>query len=127
VAKTIPQYLSRPDRPIEKVPLGCMDERISTSDWYEGVGEISGISTWAEIAMMLTAMELPGIYIRKDQKKVWVLDHVEAQLKELKGGKLQLIVQNPTSYAATVKVWLETELSLKSNLPKQLEVRVVAG
>lgn len=106
IAQAIPQYVSTAERPIGKLPVGCVDERVSTNDWLEGNGEIANISTWAEIAMMLTAQELPGVYVVRKQKQISIFDHVEAQLMQ-KRGALFLQVRNPTAYAAKVRIAID--------------------
>lgn len=129
IAQSIPQYVSRPDRPVGQLPPGCVDERIATSDWLEGVGEIPNLSTWAEIAMMLTAVELPGIYIQRKSKTLTVLDHVNAKLME-KRSAMFLQVENPTIYKANVRIVVdENELPLSANGKplKELVVEVEPG
>ncbi|MRX46925.1 hypothetical protein [Pedobacter puniceum] len=109
------QYVSHPDKPIAKQPFGFVDERISTTDWYEGIGEIEGLSTWAEVAILLMGAELPSVFI--DQNRLYVFDHVEAELQTT-AGKGVLEIRNPTNYEAKVKISIG---QLKSNeiLPYQ--------
>jgi hypothetical protein len=64
IAHSLPQYLSRSDRPIcsqDGKPMceGWMNERVNTSDWLEPIGEIFHGSCWCEVSMMLTCMEIP--------------------------------------------------------------------
>ncbi|HLP38197.1 hypothetical protein [Lacibacter sp.] len=128
IAQTIPQYVSRNDRPIKELPAGCIDERISTCDWYEGIGEMTGISTWAEISMMLTAKELPGIYIRNDKSELYILDHVNASLTK-KNRKTMLTISNPTKFPAQVFVFIDENLTSTAykNDPKIIIVEVAAN
>lgn len=119
IAHAIPQFMSRADRPIcdrrpnqrwPVMPPGWINERVNLSDWEERgnpdndirVGEIFGGSTWSEVAMMLTWTELPGIYVQPDAGLVAIFDHVEARLE---AGKL--VVENPTKFPASVKLWIE--------------------
>lgn len=104
VSRAIPQYMSHPDRPVGAMDEGWISERISTTDWFEGIGEIPGGSTWAETAMLLTAVELPSVYVDRSRGRVAVFDHLEAVL--LPCGRLR--VSNPTAYVARVKVIAET-------------------
>ncbi len=107
IAHGIPQYLSRPDRLLGTIPAGWMCERVNLSDW-EGQdkvgGNVSFNAIWCENAMILTAAEIPGVYVNTDTRRVIVFDHVTAQLE---GDKL--IVQNPTKFDADVKVLLENK------------------
>jgi len=121
IAHAIPQYMSRADRPIcdrrpnQRLPVmppGWINERVQMSDWEERgdpnldirVGEIFSGSTWAEVAMMLTWTELPGIYVQPDSGLVAVFDHVNARLD-----KDRLVVENPTQFPASVKLWVENQ------------------
>jgi hypothetical protein len=109
IAHGVPQYLSRPDRPLGTIAPGWMCERVNLSDW-EGAhnvgGNVSFGAIWCENAMILTAAEIPGVYVNTDTKRVIVFDHVTAQLE---GDKL--IVHNPTQFDADVKVLLENKVA----------------
>ncbi len=64
IAQCIPQMIVRPGQ--EEVwgdmPVGCISERLMTMDGLEENGNTARLSTWAEIAMLLTARELPPVY-----------------------------------------------------------------
>lgn len=108
IAYTIPQYLSHPIRPIEKLKTGWMSERVSTTDWLEGIGEIMYGSTWAETSLMLSYIELPGIYIQPDKAFICTIDNVEAHIIKEDRGKLTVKITNTTSVEAKVKIFHET-------------------
>jgi hypothetical protein len=129
IAHAIPQYMSRTDRPIvdrrpnQRWPVmdpGWINERVNTSDWEVrgdpdneiGVGEIFGGSTWAEVAMLLTWAELPGIYAQTDTGFLCALDHVEARVVSGDGRRLTLEIGNPTKFHASVKVLTESSADL---------------
>ncbi len=40
ITKAIPQYLSTKENPIFGLNLGWISERVSTTDWLEGIGEL---------------------------------------------------------------------------------------
>ncbi|WP_339319539.1 hypothetical protein [Paenibacillus sp. FSL R10-2734] len=112
-AHQLPQYLSREDRPIrgwngEDLPHGYMSERVNMSDWEGGdlVGEVLPLSCWCEVSNMLTYVEVPGIYVQPDTGLLWVADHVECSFHEERGRKY-LTIFNPTSYPASVKLFME--------------------
>ena len=110
IARFIPQTASYPERPILKTDGEYMNpgeicERVNMSDWegLEGVGDsIFGGCTWPEVAMMLTYLETPGVYVDTDSGRVWAADHVEARIED---GKL--IIANDTQFDAEVKVMVE--------------------
>ncbi len=124
IAHAIGQYMSREDRPIcdrranKPWPVmdpGWINERVNMSDWevrgepHEeiGVGEIFGGSTWAEVAMLLTRAELPGIYLQPDAGRVCCLDHIEATPLKSTPDAMTLRIHNPTRFPASVKVLCE--------------------
>ncbi|MDW8309953.1 MAG: hypothetical protein RMK20_11330, partial [Verrucomicrobiales bacterium] len=109
--------VSRADRPVRDpagraLPSGWINERVNTSDWDENVGGVFFGSCWCEVAMLLTAVELPGVYVRPDLGRVWCLDHVEAGLR---GDALW--VRNPTAFPARVRVLCETASGAQRPLP----------
>ena len=125
IAHAIPQYMSRADRPLtdrrprQRWPVmdpGWINERVNMSDWEERrepdeeirVGEIFGGSTWSEVAMLLTATEVPGIYCELDKQRVTVLDHVEAEWIGEKGAA-RIQIKNPTRFPARVKILAESD------------------
>lgn len=116
IASAIPQYMSRVDRPIRDtrpgqrwpvMPEGWINERVNTSDWEVrgepdeeiGVGEVFGGSTWSETAMLLTHVEVPGVYVDLDRGWCVCADHVRAAVRDR-----TLRLENPTPFDAQVKV-----------------------
>jgi hypothetical protein len=119
-AHNLPQYLSRADRPVGAPPAmrpGYMCERVNFSDW-EGRDNIGGSlfgSCWPEVSLLLTAAELPGIYVQPDTGLLCVLDHVDARLIET-GGARALECHNPTAFDATVRVFAEPSAAARTIL-----------
>lgn len=108
IARFIPQCISRSDQVIHDkgghpLPEGWINERVNTSDWDDNLGGVFCGSCWSEVSMLLSYAELPGVYAISDQRKVWCLDHIEA---ELSNGKLSL--HNSTDYDCQVQVLIET-------------------
>ena len=64
IVTCVPQMIVRPgqDWIWKKMPPGCVSERLMTMDGMETSGETEAISTWAEIAMLHMARELPAKY-----------------------------------------------------------------
>jgi hypothetical protein len=112
-AHNLPQYLSRADRPVgeaQHMPPGFMCERVNFSDW-EGVGGIGGNlfgSCWCEVSMLLTAVEVPGIYVQPDVRRLEVFDHVDVVVLAPVAGRMRLRITNPTAFEARVKLLAES-------------------
>lgn len=108
IARFIPHAVSREDRPIRArdgtpLPPGWINERVNTGDWDDNPGGVFQGSCWCEVSLMLSALELPGIYVRPDLDRVWCLDHVEAEIRSDR-----LAITNPTAFPARVRLCLET-------------------
>jgi hypothetical protein len=109
IAHNITQYMPHPLHPIGKTPIGWVSERINMTDW-EGpgtIGYILPISTWAETSLMLTTIEIPGIYIDA-HNKVTCFDNVEARLLAQTDTTITLRVKNNTAATAVVSVLAES-------------------
>lgn len=91
--------------------VGSSMERIQPSD-AEGKGSIGNYintrNSWTETNGMLMGLELPGIYLQTDKKKLYVFDHVTANIvgQDAKGIVIQ--VKNETIHDANVSVFAET-------------------
>lgn len=107
IARNMPQYLPHPQKPIEGAKIGWMCERISTTDWLEGIGEISYLTTWSETALMLTYVEIPGLYVQPDRSFFIAFDNIEAKKKTENSNTWVLSLSNPTKMEAKVKVLVE--------------------
>ena len=105
ITHTITQFMSWPDHQIPGYKDGWIFERGGTSDWLEGLGETSPNCSFPGVGLLLCYTELPGVYVNKDTKQVFVIDHVQAKLNK----KGQLEITNPTKYDAVVKVLAETK------------------
>jgi len=109
IARAIPQFLSHKDRPIKGLEEGWMNERVSTTDWFEGIGEIFPGSTWAETDLLLTITELPGIYMDMETKKVTCFDQLYVELIRCNGKSATLKITNPTILQAQTTVLAENK------------------
>jgi len=91
--------------------VGSSMERIQPSD-AEGKSSIGNFintrNSWTETNGILMAMELPGIYLNTDSKKIYVFDHVEAKTIGSTSSGTTMQITNPTSYDASVSVLAET-------------------
>lgn len=89
-------------------PNGKITERLTYCDAdSRGSRGDGGQTGWNETNGAMMALEIPGIYVRKDLDKVYVFDHVE--LKEQKKTKsgMTLTLHNPTAFDATVTILAE--------------------
>ena len=100
----IPQCLAHPSRSIKGVKPGWIGERISTTDWNEGIGEIMYGSTWAETSLMLTKIQIPGLYVVPDKGVVVCFDNLEARIVKETSNKLVVEVHNPSDFDANVTI-----------------------
>ena len=69
IALGLPQYLPHPLKPLGDAKPGWMCERVNLTDWEgpERIGETLKMTTWAETSLMLTTIEIPGLYVQPDQ------------------------------------------------------------
>lgn len=99
-AFNITQYMSISDRKIDNMPDGWINERVNTTDW-EGlsrIGEVFRGSTWAETSLLLTTIEVPGVYVDVEKNISVGFDNLEVKfLKEKRHGCI-VEVYNPTKY-----------------------------
>jgi hypothetical protein len=129
IARLIPWTVSRPDRPIHSpdgrpLPSGYINERVNMSDWDHNVGGVFHGSTWSEVAMLLSWVELPGLYAQPDTGLICTLDHVKATWTNEK--KIGLKLTNPTRFPAQVKIMLETsETARRTTMPPAQSLPVV--
>ncbi|MEI7899816.1 MAG: hypothetical protein WCK89_06155 [bacterium] len=110
IAHGLPQYLSREDRRLgEPMQPGWMCERVNLGDWEgaQGIGGNLFGSCWAEVSLMLTTMEIPGLYVQPDTGFFRVFDHVLAEAIGHHDNSLTLRLTNPTRFDAEVKVLCE--------------------
>lgn len=120
IAFTMPQYLSHPLNPIDNMKSGWMSERVSTTDWLEGIGELMYGSTWAEISLMLSYIELPGVYIRPDKSYICVMDNIEGTITRDRKSFIEIKLTNPTRTAAKVKVYSESAGDCSKSLQENI-------
>jgi len=120
IAHAIPQYLSTTSRPLGNLENAWMSERVSLTDWLEGIGQVFKGSTWAETSLMLTSIEVPGIYINTDEGEITVIDHVNARVVKQTNDRLDVELHNPTRDKVVVRLLAENKTQRKAplgNLP----------
>ncbi|TAF45221.1 MAG: hypothetical protein EAZ51_03395 [Sphingobacteriales bacterium] len=132
IAQAIPQYMSTVKNPIPALQPGWLSERVSTTDWLEGIGEIYPGSTWAETALMLTILELPSIYLNTQSLALANFDQVKSKIVKQTNKTIILQIQNPTTYDCEIKILAENKTKAKlilSNLTKSafISAKLKAG
>lgn len=109
IAHNITQYIGHPQKPLGTLPEGYISERVNMSDW-EGpgtIGYVLPLSTWAETSLMLTTMEVPGLYIETDKGQVTAFDNVAVSIVSNTTSEMVIDITNPTPTDANVKLWIE--------------------
>ncbi len=109
ITRFIPQNLSMAEHPLGGLPIGWMSERVSTTDWYEGIGEIMHGSTWAETSLMLTYTEIPGIYIFPERDLAVAFDQLAIKTLDVNPRFLRLEVSNPGKSQAVIRLFVDSE------------------
>lgn len=111
ISHALSQFVSLEERPVDTLagkplPPGYFNERVQTSDW-EGkhtVGEFLYGSNWPEVTMLLTYVEIPGIYVDLDRDRLICNDHVEAKIIRQEGDTIVLKLHNKTDFDSVVTV-----------------------
>ena len=109
IAHNIPQYLAHPQKPLGNMPFGYVSERVNMTDW-EGpgtIGYILPLTTWAETSLMLTTIELPGLYVQPDKAFFIAFDNVAVKILSNTKKQLTLQLYNNTPVFANVSVLVE--------------------
>ncbi|WP_289007286.1 hypothetical protein [uncultured Parabacteroides sp.] len=118
ISHNLLEFMSTTIRPVGMAEDGATCERVQMSDWEGGdIGHvIPDHNAWVEEAIMLTAMEIPGIYVRTDIDKICVFDHVEAKIMERSPSGVTLLIANPTKYDASVSILAESAGQTKQTI-----------
>lgn len=113
IAHQMPQYLPHPAKPVGDAKFGYVSERVNLTDWEgkENIGSLFALSTWAETSLMLTATEIPGIYVQPEKNYFVGFDNVEVKKIEESKSKLVLKVTNTTPVKAIVSVFEDHEVA----------------
>ena len=120
IAFGLPQYLPHPRKPVGDAKPGWMCERVNMTDW-EGpkrIGETLKMTTWAETSLMLTTIEIPGLYVQPDQSLVVAFDNLTAEIVSDDAREIVVRLTNPTPVLAEVKIFSETSREAKKPLPE---------
>jgi hypothetical protein len=116
ITHAIPQCLAHPNYQMPGVKDGWINERINTSDWLEGIGEMMYGSTWAETSLMLSYIQIPGLYVVPDQSLLVAFDNLEARIVKETPKMLEIEIYNPTEMDANLTFWVENSRDLNTKL-----------
>jgi len=118
IAFGLPQYLPHPLKPVGDAKPGWMCERVNMTDWEgsEKVGETHKMTTWAETSLMLTTIEIPGLYVQPDKSLVVAFDNITAEIVSGNAKEILVRLKNPTPAVAKVKIFSETNREAKKPL-----------
>jgi hypothetical protein len=105
------EAVNRPGHLTTRNRIGSSMERIQPSDaeGKNGIGNfINTRNSWTETNGMIMALELPGVYVQYDSRKLYVFDHVTAKITGHDSAGITILVANHTEYDANVSVLAET-------------------
>jgi hypothetical protein len=120
IAFGLPQYLPHPRKPLGDAKPGWMCERVNLTDWEgpERIGETLNMTTWAETSLMLTTIEIPGLYVQPDKSFVVAFDNITAEIVAESAKEISVRLANPTPASAKVKIFSEFGRAAKIPLPE---------
>ena len=120
IAFGLPQYLPHPLKPLGDAKPGWMCERVNMTDWEgpEKVGETHKMTTWAETSLMLTTIEIPGLYVQPDKSLGVAFDNILAVIVSDSAKQIIVRLSNPTPVPAKVRIFAESSRAAKTPLPE---------
>lgn len=120
IAHGLPQYLPHPLKHLGDAKPGHMCERVNMTDWEgpERIGETLRMTTWAETSLMLTTIEIPGLYVRPDLSLALAFDHITAEVVADGPQEMEVRLTNPTPMPAVVRMFCESGQDVKKPLPE---------
>ncbi|MEM6551371.1 MAG: hypothetical protein AAF750_04505 [Planctomycetota bacterium] len=137
IARCMPWCVSRPGRQIkanngELHPVGWINERLNTSDWDHNVGGIFFGDCWCEAAFMLSATEVPSVYIDLARQTLVSLDHLAIEAVRWDATGVRFTLSNPTGFNASAAVLTDCAATLAEPLGHSplcgvIRVEVAAG
>lgn len=89
-------------------PNGKITERLTYCDAdSRGSRGDGGKTGWNETNGALMALEIPGVYVRKDKATAYAFDHILVKTVKKTGQGLAVTLHNPTAYDANVSILAE--------------------
>ena len=117
IAHNITQYLPHPKKPLGNAYFGWVSERINMTDWegLENIGYVLPLSTWAETSLMLTTIEIPGLYIQPKNNFFRAFDNVIVTVLSSTKDELKLLIKNPTPVDANLSILEDNDTHIALN------------
>jgi hypothetical protein len=118
------QYLAHPTRPIPEMLMGNVSERINMTDWEgkNSIGYVLPMTSWAETSLMLTTVEIPGIYVQAKKGIFIGFDNIEVEKVSENDKEMVLKITNPSPVKAEIIIYEAKEKPMPENalygLPK---------
>jgi hypothetical protein len=118
------QYLAHPTRPIPEMLMGNVSERINMTDWEgkNSIGYVLPMTSWAETSLMLTTVEIPGIYVQARKGFYIGFDNIEVEKVSENDKEMVLKITNPSPVKAEIIIYEAKEKPMAENalygLPK---------
>jgi len=89
-------------------PNGKITERLTYCDAdSRGSRGDGGKTGWNETNGALMALEIPGVYVRKDKATAYAFDHILVKTVKKTSQGLAVTLHNPTAYDANVSILAE--------------------
>uniref|UniRef100_A0A7S1T5S5 Uncharacterized protein n=1 Tax=Compsopogon caeruleus TaxID=31354 RepID=A0A7S1T5S5_9RHOD len=118
ITSALAQFVSREDRLLYSFdgyanPSGWVNERVNLSDWDPpGPGGIIHESSWCEVTILLSALEIPGIYVDSTNSVVYCLDVVQVTSSSFRRHDgmctIECSILNPSKFPALVRIMIES-------------------
>jgi len=120
IAHHLPQYLPHPLKPLGGLPVGRMCERVNLTDWEgpDRIGEVATPTNWAETALMLTTVEIPGLYVQPQNSLVFAFDSITAKVVSESVEDIVVDLKNPTPAAGRIRIFSERDEAAEKPLPE---------
>lgn len=108
ITRSLGQFLAHPGRTMDADGSVWMCERVNLSDW-EGPGKVGYVppwSCWCEASLLLTAGEVPSVYVDPARRIAIAFDQLTVELSDQEG-RLVLHVRNETPHAARARIMID--------------------
>ncbi len=125
ISHNLLEFMSTRSRPVGNSINGYINERVNISDWEgeSGRGWVHESSvSWCEMAVLLTALEIPGLYVSPEEGLMVVFDHIDAKIIKKDHSALHVELYNPTKYKAEVSYLVENKADMMNPLPRHLHL-----
>jgi hypothetical protein len=127
ISHNLLEFMSTKSRPVGNNIDGYINERVNISDWEgeSGRGWVHESSvSWCEMSVLLTSLQIPGIYSCPEEELFIVFDHIDARVQSRDASGLYVELHNPTEYGAAVSYLVESKADQIDPLPRHLHLNL---